>query len=164
MRVKRIFATTILALALAATPASAQTLGELGGTMGLTDTLAGTGYPTIQAPEVCSTTTLPDLDADGNVIPRETTCTTATQPQTTTQAPPATEPAPTARANGFYCKGQSRKRVAGQRGTAFSRCVTAMAKLRRGATSSPATACKGLKRSAFSRCVSGGRRLLADLR
>jgi len=75
-----------------------------------------------------------------------------------------------AKAYGKYCKGQSKKHVKGQKGTPFSQCVTAMAKLLSGKTKSPRTACKDLshkhvegeKGTPFSRCVSGGAKLLHD--
>jgi hypothetical protein len=74
------------------------------------------------------------------------------------------------RAYGRYCKGQSKKHVKGTKGTPFSRCVRAMAKLADGEVKRPAKACKGLskkhvkgrKGTPFSRCVSGGRKLLKD--
>jgi hypothetical protein len=93
-------------------------------------------------------------------------------------AAPADDAAPAApatsngkrRAYGRYCKGQSKKHVKGKKGTPFSRCVRAMAKLDDGDVKSPAKACKGLskkhvkgkKGTPFSRCVSGARRLLKD--
>ena len=75
-----------------------------------------------------------------------------------------------ARAYGRYCNTQSRKRVEGERGTPFSKCVTAMAKLASGAVENPRTACKteskkrvaGEKGTPFSRCVSAGAKLLED--
>ena len=89
---------------------------------------------------------------------------------------PAVTPAPTAslpakaKAYGKYCQDQSKKHVAGERGTPFSKCVTAMAKLAGGATTSPRTACKteskkhvaGQKGTPFSRCVAAGAKLLKD--
>ena len=83
--------------------------------------------------------------------------------------PSATLPAK-AKAYGRYCRGQSKKHVAGQRGTPFSRCVTAMAKLATGRSSSPAAACRTLSKrhvagthgTPYSRCVSAGARLLKD--
>ena len=74
------------------------------------------------------------------------------------------------KAYGKYCKGESKKHVKGQKGTPFSQCVTAMAKLAHGDTKSPKTACKalshkhakGAKGSPFSQCVSGGAKLLRD--
>jgi hypothetical protein len=75
-------------------------------------------------------------------------------------------------AYGFYCAQQhlSKKHVAGTPGTPFSQCVTAMAKLAKGTTTSPKVACAALshKRVAgqsgtpFSRCVSAGAKLLQD--
>jgi hypothetical protein len=75
-----------------------------------------------------------------------------------------------AKAYGRYCKDQSKKHVAGEKGTPFSRCVTAMAKLASEDTSSPRKACKGQskkhvdgeKGTPFSRCVSAGAKLLKD--
>jgi hypothetical protein len=74
------------------------------------------------------------------------------------------------RAYGRYCKGQSKKHVKGKKGTPFSRCVRAMAKLDDGDVKRPAKACKGLskkhvkgkKGTPFSRCVSAGAKLLKD--
>ena len=74
------------------------------------------------------------------------------------------------RAYGRYCRGQSKKHVKGKKGTPFSRCVKAMARLDDGDVRNPAKACKGLskkhvkgkKGTPFSRCVSSGARLLKD--
>jgi hypothetical protein len=89
--------------------------------------------------------------------------TTGTTPTTTTTT--TTHVAP-----GQYCKAESKKHVKGEKGTAFSRCVTAMAKLDKGTADSPKAACAGLskkhkhgeKGTAYSRCVSDGAKLLAD--
>ena len=75
-----------------------------------------------------------------------------------------------AKAYGFYCQDQSKKHTEGQTGTAFSRCVTAMAKLATGQTSSPRRAChtesrhhkKGEKGTPFTRCVKAGAKLLGQ--
>ncbi len=83
--------------------------------------------------------------------------------------PSATLPAK-ARAYGKYCQDQSKKRVEGQKGTPFSQCVTAMARLEKGTTKSPRTACKdeskkrvaGQNGTPFSKCVSAGAKLLKD--
>ena len=79
-------------------------------------------------------------------------------------------PAPRGKAYGWYCRNESKQHVPGQKGTPFSQCVTAMAKLRTGKTSSPRTACAALSkkhspgqsRTPFSRCVSAGDKLLHD--
>jgi hypothetical protein len=93
--------------------------------------------------------------------------------------PHATPPAK-AKAYGYLCRGQSKKRsdaAAGTKGTPFSQCVTAMAKAAH--TSAPTDtnaqiksaargACKGMshkgakgqKGSPFSLCVSGAAKLL----
>ena len=65
------------------------------------------------------------------------------------------------KAYGVYCKGESKKHVKGEKGTAFSRCVNAMAKASNG--TNPARSCKGLskkrvkgdglKGTEYSRCV-----------
>ena len=85
-----------------------------------------------------------------------------------TQTPPAaqTPPGPSASADtkakafGSHCQGQSKKHVAGQKGTPFSQCVTAMAKVATSKTN-PTTACKtlskkhvaGQKGTPYSQCV-----------
>jgi hypothetical protein len=79
---------------------------------------------------------------------------------TAAPGPKASLPAK-AKAYGFYCRGESKKHVAVQKGTPFSQCVTAMAKLATGRTDTPARACKdeshnhvaGHKGTPFSRCV-----------
>lgn len=86
-----------------------------------------------------------------------------------TPGPKADFPAK-AKAYGRYCKGESKKHEEGEKGTPFSQCVTAMAKLGNGKTSSPRKACKGLskkheegeKGTPFSRCVSEGAKLLRE--
>ena len=58
----------------------------------------------------------------------------------------------------------------GQKGTPFSQCVTAMAKLANGSTDNPQQACKdegkkhvkGEKGTPFSKCVAAGAKLLGD--
>ena len=75
-----------------------------------------------------------------------------------------------AKAYGRYCQGKSKKHVAGQPGTEFSRCVNEMAKLANNDELSPAQACKseskkhvkGEKGTAFSRCVKSGEELRDD--
>ena len=87
----------------------------------------------------------------------------------TTPGPNASLPAK-ANAYGFYCQGESKKHVDGQKGTPFSQCVTAMAKLANGSTDNPTSACsaeskkhvKGEKGTPFSRCVSAAAKLQND--
>lgn len=77
-----------------------------------------------------------------------------------TPGPNATPPEK-AKAYGVHCKGESKKHVKGEKGTAFSRCVTAMAKAANNDDLTPGQACKGLskkhakgeKGTEFSRCV-----------
>lgn len=83
--------------------------------------------------------------------------------------PSSTLPAK-AKAYGKYCQNQSKKHVAGQKGTPFSQCVTAMAKAATGAADTPTQACKALskkhvkgeKGTPYSRCVSGAAKLLGN--
>ncbi len=75
-----------------------------------------------------------------------------------------------AKAYGKYCQAESKKHVAGEKGTPFSQCVTAMAKLANGAVDNPSRACKteskkhvaGQKGTPFSRCVSAAAKLHHD--
>lgn len=85
-------------------------------------------------------------------------------------------PAPNARAqrkaHGTYCAEQSKRHVKGQKGTPFSQCVTAMAKLANGRTDAPRTACEDLSKkrvegqrgTPFSLCVVAGAKLKREQR
>ena len=92
-----------------------------------------------------------------------------TDHKSATPGPKAGMPAK-AKAYGRYCKDQSKKHEEGEKGTPFSQCVTAMAKLATGKSTSPRTACKemskkheeGKKGTPFSRCLSHGAMLLRD--
>src|SRR3954447_2918302 len=91
------------------------------------------------------------------------------KPPHPTQGPKAGSHAK-AKAYGRFCQGESKKHVKGQKGTPFSQCVTAMAKLAHGKAATPRAACKGLshkhvkgqKGTPFSLCVSGGAKLLRE--
>lgn len=97
-----------------------------------------------------------------------TTSTTSTTSTTTGKAGPTGGLPAQAKAYGVYCATQSKTHIAGQKGTPFSQCVTAMAKLAKGDGSSPQSACAalshkhvaGTKGSPFSRCVDAGAKLL----
>ncbi|HEX5927893.1 MAG TPA: hypothetical protein VFY48_00700 [Solirubrobacterales bacterium] len=75
-----------------------------------------------------------------------------------------------AKAYGVYCKGESKKHVKGEKGTAFSRCVTAMAKAAQSERTAARKACKGLskkhvkgeKGTEFSRCVKAAAQVRKD--
>lgn len=75
-----------------------------------------------------------------------------------------------AKAYGRYCQGESKKHAAGEKGTAFSRCVTAMAKAATHKELSPGQVCegkskkhvKGEKGTEFSRCVTAAAKLRKD--
>jgi hypothetical protein len=98
-------------------------------------------------------------------------------PATTTQQTPTPTPTPgpsasassKAKAYGKHCQGESKKHVAGQKGTPFSQCVTAMAKLASGQTASAKAACRALskkhvagqKGTPFSQCVAAAAKLQA---
>jgi hypothetical protein len=81
-------------------------------------------------------------------------------PAAETAAGPTASAETKAKAYGKHCQGQSKQHVAGQKGTPFSQCVTAMAKVATG-TANPTTACKtlskkhvaGQKGASYSRCV-----------
>jgi hypothetical protein len=71
--------------------------------------------------------------------------------------------APKGKAYGYYCRGESKKHVKGVKGTAFSRCVKAMAQADKNDNLNARKACKalskkhvkGVKGTAFSTCVKG---------
>ena len=75
-----------------------------------------------------------------------------------------------AKAYGVYCKNESRAHVKGEQGTAFSRCVTALAKAAKNERLTARQACKGMskkhvkgeKGTAFSRCVVAAAKLKKD--
>jgi hypothetical protein len=86
--------------------------------------------------------------------------------KTNTPGPKASLPAK-AKAYGKYCQGESKKHVAGEKGTPFSQCVTAMARAANNEKLSPGQACKGMskkhvkgeKGTPFSRCVKAAAKL-----
>jgi putative hemolysin len=91
-------------------------------------------------------------------------------------ASPGSQASSKAKRFGKLCQeqGASKKHVRGEKGTEFSRCVTAMAHLAKGTKKSPAAACKaagltkkhaeGEKGTPFSRCVAAGAKLLREQR
>ena len=74
---------------------------------------------------------------------------------------PGATPAEKAKAYGVDCQNESKKHVDGQKGTPFSQCVTAMAKIAHNEKMTGRQACKGMSRkhvkgekgTPFSRCV-----------
>jgi hypothetical protein len=90
-------------------------------------------------------------------------------PGNPTPGPKAGLPAK-AKAYGRYCKGESKKHVKGEKGTPFSRCVTAMAKASKHEKMNPSRACRGLSKKhvkgekgiEFSRCVKAAAKLRRD--
>lgn len=70
---------------------------------------------------------------------------------------------PQGKAYGYHCRGQSKKHVKGEKGTAFSRCVKALARADKNPDLTAKKACKALskkhvkgeKGTPFSRCVKG---------
>jgi hypothetical protein len=93
-----------------------------------------------------------------------------------TTAPAQETPGPNASASdkakayGKLCQTFSKKHVAGQKGTPFSQCVTAMAKAATSDTTSPAKACKafskkhvaGQKGTPYSQCVKAAAKAKAE--
>jgi len=77
--------------------------------------------------------------------------------------PQGPKSAPKGKAHGYYCRGQSKKHVKGEKGTAFSRCVKAMAQADKNDDLTARKACKalskkhvkGVKGTSFSSCVKG---------
>jgi len=99
----------------------------------------------------------------------------ATENASTHSAKPAT-PGPKAslpekaKAYGVFCNKESKKHVAGQKGTPFSQCVTALAKVATGTTTNTKKACStlskkhiaGQKGTPFSQCVTAAAKLQAS--
>ncbi len=77
-----------------------------------------------------------------------------------------------AKAYGKLCQGQSKKHVKGTKGTPFSNCVNAMAKVAKNDEVTPRKACKSLskkhvkgeKGTPFSRCVVAAQKLKRQLK
>ena len=82
------------------------------------------------------------------------------QPENTPKGP---KNPPKGKAYGYYCRGESKKHVKGEKGTAFSRCVKAMAQADHNEKVTAREACKklskkhvkGQKGTPFSICVKG---------
>jgi hypothetical protein len=89
--------------------------------------------------------------------------------ETPTPPGPSATPSEKAKAYGVHCQGEPKKHVAGEKGTPFSQCVTAMAKLATGQTTSPKAACKtlpkkhvaGAKGTPYSLCIKAAAKLAA---
>lgn len=85
------------------------------------------------------------------------------QPEKPPVTPQGPKQPPKGKAYGYYCRGESKKHVKGQQGTAFSRCVKAMARADKNPNLNPKKAChalskkhvKGQKGTPFSICVKG---------
>jgi hypothetical protein len=75
-----------------------------------------------------------------------------------------------AKAFGKLCSTESKRHVAGEKGTPFSQCIAAMKKAASGKANSPGQACKGMskkhvagmKGTPFSQCVVAAAHLLGD--
>jgi len=84
---------------------------------------------------------------------------------------PEGKPAPAGKAYGWYCRAESRKRTGDGKGTPFSQCVRAMARVANGDADNPRQACAGLSKkrvagergTPFSQCVRGAAQLRRDL-
>ena len=129
-------------------------------TLALTAVLAMSAVPAFalpaQVPDNAGTAHIPD-NAGTQHAPSD--------PGAPTTPGPNASASSKAKAYGTYCKTESKKHVKGEKGTPFSKCVTAMAKAAHG--SKPTTACKtlskkhveGEKGTPFSRCVSAAAKL-----
>lgn len=109
------------------------------------------------------------------VVPAASATATAPEyaPETPKHNPKGHQPKshqPKGRAYGFYCKGESKKHVKGEKGTPFSNCVKAMAKADHNAKVSAREACKALSKkhvkgqpgTPFSACVKGVAQMRED--
>ena len=84
-------------------------------------------------------------------------------PENPNHPPQGPKAAPKGHAYGYYCRGQSKKHVKGEKGTAFSRCVKAMAQADKNDNLNAKKACKtlskkhvkGVKGTPFTKCVHG---------
>jgi hypothetical protein len=82
------------------------------------------------------------------------------QPENTPKGP---KNPPKGKAYGYYCRGESKKHVKGEKGTAFSQCVKAMAQADKNEKITGKKACKELSKkhvkgqqgTPFSICVKG---------
>ena len=114
---------------------------------------------------------VPDTHASANADSHGANPQAQTSPQSSQQSTPGPNASlpEKAHAYGVFCNKESKKHVAGQKGTPFSQCVTAMAKLATGSTKSPVKACANLskkhvagqKGTPFSQCVSAAAKLKA---
>jgi hypothetical protein len=84
------------------------------------------------------------------------------QPEYHPETPKGPKHPPKGHAYGYWCRGESKKHVKGEKGTAFSRCVLAHKRAANQPNLTAKQACKGLskkhtahgdKGTAFSRCV-----------
>ena len=76
---------------------------------------------------------------------------------------------------GQYCKGLSKKKIAGQKKSPFAQCVVAMAQINKKNSIAPSQACASLKKGAkgksakkaaqqaFKQCVNAGKKLKLDI-
>lgn len=84
-------------------------------------------------------------------------------PEHPNHPPQGPKTTPKGHAYGYYCRGQSKKHVKGEKGTAFSRCVRAMAQADKNDNLNAKKACKalskkhvkGVKGTPFTKCVQG---------
>lgn len=84
--------------------------------------------------------------------------------------PPPHQHQPKGHAYGYYCKGESKKHVKGEKGTPFSNCVKAMAKADHNEEVTAREACKTLSKkhvkgtqgTPFSTCIKGVAQMRKD--
>jgi hypothetical protein len=84
------------------------------------------------------------------------------QPEYHPETPQGPKQAPRGHAYGYWCRGESKKHVKGEKGTAFSRCVRAHKRAANQPDMTAREACRGLSKkhtphgdngTAFSRCI-----------
>jgi hypothetical protein len=154
MTITKLLSLTATTLALMATPALAQS-------------------PTPSHPSGRPTTTPTSTSNPGTTNkPADTPTSTSNPGSSHSDATPGANASANAKgkAYGRYCQTESKQHTAGQHGTPFSQCVTAMAKLANGVTNNPRTACKdeskqhtaGQHGTPFSLCISGAAKLLQN--
>lgn len=103
-------------------------------------------------------------NAPGHNKSQQTTASTSTTSSTTT-----TTRTPSSNGNAFgrFCQSESKKHVAGEKGTPFSKCVTDLAHMGNHSSTNPARACAneskrhvaGQPGTPFSQCVSAAAKL-----
>src|SRR3954452_16493587 len=145
-------ASSVFAIASTAAWADDGTLGGLIGTTDLIGILGGINLPQINVPQGTDPTATDPTQGGTN---------------TTTPTPQDAQQPVLTHSLGYYCKGELKRHVHGQKRTPFNQCVTAMSTLANGSSTSASTACRSLsrrrvgggRRTPYALCVAGGKQL-----